>query len=82
MSHLRMQKINSLIQKKLSEIINQNFVEKIGFVSINLVQTTKDLNYTKVYVSFMSQNPKKDFLKLQKHRGLIQRNFGHDIELR
>lgn len=82
MSQLRMQKIDSLIQKKISEIINRDFVEKIGFVSINLVQTTKDLNYTKVYVSFISENPENDFLKLQKYRGLIQKKFGHSIELR
>lgn len=82
MSQLRMQKINSLIQRKLSEIINRDFVEKIGFTSINFVQTTKDLNYTKVYVSFTSPDPQKCFLQLQKYRNLIQRDFGHDIELR
>ena len=77
-----MPKIEALIQKKLSEIINQNFSDNVDYVSINYVQTTKDLNYTKVFVSFLSKNPQKNFTKLNKIRNKIQKSFGDNINLR
>lgn len=81
MSNLRIEKINSLIQKKLSEIINQEYVETLGFVSINFVYATKDLEYVKVFVSF-AKNSEESFKKLEKMRSDIQKKFGHSIKLR
>lgn len=77
-----MPKIDALIQKKLSEIINQEFSDNVDYVSINCVQTTKDLNYTKVFVSFLSKNPQKNFSRLNKIKNKIQRSFGESINLR
>lgn len=82
MPNLRMQKIDSLIHKKISEIINKHSQEKIGFVSVNFVNTTKDLNNTRVFVSFDKKNEKKLFENLNSIKGLIQKDFGNSINLR
>ncbi len=77
-----MQKIDSLIHKKLSEIINRDYFEKLGFVSVNFVSTSKDLNQTKVFVSFNNEKNNRSFNKLEKLRGQIQKTFGRSIKLR
>lgn len=77
-----MQKINSLIQKTLSEIINTKFSERINFVSINFVHTLKDLSLTRVYVNFTRPNQNKEFVKFLKIKNLIQKEFGYIIKLK
>ncbi len=52
MSSLRIQKVNALVQEKLSELLSREISLKAGvLVTIAKVDTTPDLRYTRVSVS-------------------------------
>ena len=78
---LRMQKINSQIQKMLSEIFNQ-YSENIIFPMINLVDTAKDLSKARVFVSFAANDQKKEFKKLSRYFGQIQGSFAQSANFK
>ena len=82
MKNLRIQKINSLIQKTVSEIISYEFPEEIKFSTINFVSVNKDLSKVKIYISFVSSNPEKQFSFLNKNIAQIQSEFAKKIKLK
>ena len=54
----RQQKINTFLQKKISEILSKgNFFGGKGLVTVSLVETTPDLREAKVWISVFNQNP-------------------------
>lgn len=56
MSSERLIKINSLIQKNLSEILSKNLSLKPGvFITVPKVDTTSDLRYTRVFISIFPE---------------------------
>lgn len=60
----RIQKINSLVQQHIGEIISQDLNLKPGvFVTVAKVDTTPDLRYTRVFVSIF---PEKDIDYVEK----------------
>ncbi len=80
----RIEKINSLIQKSLAEILNKNLSLKLGvFLTVVKVDTTADLRYTRIFLSvfpekethYVEQTLKKEKNSLQKtlHRRLCMK---------
>ena len=56
MASTRIEKINDLIRDNVSQIINKDLTLKRGvFVSITKVDTSKDLRYTKIFVSIFPE---------------------------
>ena len=54
-------KINNIVQKAVSEIIQFELKNpKVGFVTITDVNVTSDLSYAKVFVSFLGQDARKE----------------------
>ena len=52
-------------------------------ISITRVETTPDLRYTKVYVSFLQEDRAADALKgLQSAAGYLRRELGSSLNLR
>ncbi len=52
----RLNKINSLIQQNISEIISRDLSLKSGvFVTVSKVDTTPDLRYTRIFVSIFPE---------------------------
>jgi len=52
----RIEKVNDLIRDNLSSIINKDLSLKRGiFVSITKVDTSKDLRYTKIFISIFPE---------------------------
>ncbi len=48
----RIQKLNSLIQKHISEILAKDLSLKLGvFITVAKVDTTSDLRYTRIFLS-------------------------------
>jgi len=72
---VRIEKINDLIRDNVSEIINKHLSLKKGvFVSIIKVDTSKDLRYTKIFISVLPEDEieyvlatlKKEIFHIQK----------------
>ena len=85
MASNRINRINEEIQKELSSLIRGLKDPRIQntMISITRVETTPDLRYTKVYVSFLQEDRAADALKgLQSAAGYLRRELGSSLNLR
>ena len=85
MASNRIGRINEEIQKELASLI-RNLKDPRGqdtMISITHVETTPDLRFAKVYVSFLQEERAKDALKgLQSAGGYLRRELGSALNLR
>ncbi len=85
MASNRIGRINEEIQKELSGLIRNLKDPRVQdtMISITHVETTPDLRYAKVYVSFLQEERAKDALKgLQSAGGYLRRELGRALNLR
>ena len=85
MASNRIGRINEEIQKELSSLIRNLKDPRVQdtMISITHVETTPDLWYAKIYVSFLQEERTKDALKgLKSAGGYLRRELGHALNLR
>ena len=85
MASNRIGRINEEIQKELSSLIRNLKDPRVQdtMISITHVETTPDLRYAKVYVSFLQEERAKDALKgLKSAGGYLRRELGSSLNLR
>lgn len=85
MSSNRINRINEEIQKELSALLRTVKDPRVQdtMISITRVETTPDLRYTKVYVSFLQEERVKDAMAgLKSAAGYLRRQLEHNLQLR
>ena len=85
MASNRIIRINEAIQKELANLLRTVKDPRVqdAMISITRVETTPDLRYTKVYVSFLEENKVKDAMKgLESAGGWLRREVGNELKLR
>ena len=85
MSSNRINRINEEIQKELAALLRTVKDPRVQdtMISITRVETTPDLRYTKVYVSFLQEDRAKDAMAgLKSAAGYLRRKLGHNLQLR
>ena len=85
MASNRINRINEEIQKELSSLLRSVKDPRVQdtMISITQVETTPDLRYTKVYVSFLQADRAQGALKgLQSAAGYLRRQLGNNLQLR
>ena len=85
MASNRINRINEEIQKELSSLIRNLKDPRIQntMISITRVETTPDLRYTKVYVSFLQSEKADEAMKgLKSAAGYLRRQLGQNLQLR
>ena len=85
MASNRINRINEEIQKELSSLLRSVKDPRVQdcMISVTRVETTPDLRYTKVYVSFLQEEKAKEAMKgLQSAGGWIRRQLGTNLKLR
>ena len=85
MASNRINRINEEIQKDLSNLLRTVKDPRVQdtMISITRVETTPDLRYTKVYVSFLQEEKAKEAMKgLQSAGGFLRRQLGSNLKLR
>lgn len=85
MASNRIGRINEEIQKELSSAIRNLKDPRVQntMISITHVETTPDLRYAKVYVSFLEEDKANDALKgLKSASGYLRRELGSALQLR
>ncbi len=85
MASNRIGRINEGIQKELASLIRNLKDPRVQdtMISITHVETTPDLRYAKVYVSFLQEERAKDAMKgLQSAGGYLRRELGRALNLR
>ena len=85
MASNRINRINEEIQKELSSLLRTVKDPRVQdtMISITRVETTPDLRYTKVYVSFLQEEKVKDAMAgLKSAGGYLRRQLGSNLKLR
>ncbi len=85
MASNRIAVINEQIQRELSALLRTVKDPRVQdvMISITRVDTTSDLRYTKVYVSFLQEEKAKDALAgLKSAAGYLRRQLGGNLGLR
>ena len=85
MASNRINRINEEIQKELSGLLRTVKDPRVQdtMISITRVETTPDLRYTKVYVSFLQEERVKDAMAgLKSAGGFLRRELGRNLQLR
>ena len=85
MASKRINGINQEIQKELSNLLRSVKDPRIQnvMISITRVETTPDLRWTKVYVSFLQEDKVKDAMAgLKSAAGFLRRQLGTNLQLR
>ena len=85
MASNRIGRINEEIQKELASLIRNLKDPRVQdtMISITHVETTPDLRYAKVYVSFLQEEKANDALKgLKSAGGYLRRELGSALNLR
>ena len=85
MASNRINRINEEIQKALADLLRTVKDPRVSgtMISITRVETTPDLRYAKVYVSFLEENKAQEALKgLKSAGGYLRREVGNDLKLR
>ena len=85
MASNRINRINEEIQKELSSLLRTVKDPRVQdtMISITRVETTPDLRYTKVYVSFLQEDKAKEAMAgLKSAAGFLRRELGRNLQLR
>ena len=85
MASNRINRINEEIQKSIAAHIPNLKDPRVSgtMISVTRVETTPDLRYTKVYVSFLQSEKAKNALAgLKSAGGYLRRELGHSLQLR
>ena len=85
MASNRIGRINEEIQKELASLLRNLKDPRVQntMISITRVETTPDLRYAKVYVSFLEEDKANDALKgLKSAGGYLRRELGRALNLR
>ncbi len=85
MASNRIGRINEEIQKELSSLLRSVKDPRVQdtMISITHVQTTPDLRYAKIYVSFLQEDRAADAMKgLKSAGGWLRRQLGSALQLR
>jgi ribosome-binding factor A len=85
MANKRIAGINQEIQKELSSLLRNVKDPRVQdtMISITRVETTPDLRWAKVYVSFLEEHRAAEAMKgLKSAGGWLRREVGNDLKLR
>ncbi len=85
MASNRIAGINQAIQKELSQLLRNVKDPRVQnlMISITRVETTPDLRWAKVCVSFLEENKAADAMKgLKSASGWLRRELGRTLQLR
>ncbi|MGN0961895.1 MAG: 30S ribosome-binding factor RbfA, partial [Christensenellales bacterium] len=81
----RILRVNSEIQKAISNIISNELKNPIikGLITVTKVDTTADLEQSKVYISIFEEKNREDILNAIKHSaGFIRRELASMVDIR
>ena len=85
MASNRINRINEEIQKELSAALRNIKDPRVAgtMISVTRVETTPDLRWAKVYVSFLDDSRAKEAMKgLKSAGGYLRRELSHALQLR
>ena len=81
---LRIKKVNSLIKEQISEIFNRELNFKSGvFLTVAKVDTTRDLRYTRIFISaFPDADRNYVLVALKNEKSRIQKSLNKKLQMK
>lgn len=78
----RLNRINELLKREISLVVQKDFEFKNALVTVNDVEVTQDLREAKVFVSILGGHKDAVLDKLNGKRGMVQSRINKRITLR
>ena len=79
----RIERINQLIQEKVAEILSRNIFIKGSLITVQGVETSRDLKYAKIKVSVMPFRESARVIKiLEKQAPIVQEKLNSVIKIK
>lgn len=78
----RLQRVDELLKREISSVIQKDFEWQGQLVSVNAVEVTQDLREAKVWVGILGGEPEPVLEKLTRKHGLIQKKVMRRVKLR
>lgn len=83
MSVRRIEKVSALLQREVSQILNNDFAENYGLITITDIEVTADFKEAKIFVSLLDQDSEAKFIKeIGKKASGYQRLLGRKLKMR
>ena len=81
---LKIERLNKLIMQEVSMILETEIKDQdIKFVTVTAVRTTSDLSYSKIYVTILNDERRKETMKaLNNASGFVRKILADRIEVR
>lgn len=81
---LKIDRLNKLIMQEVSMILETEIKDQdIKFVTVTAVRTTSDLSYSKIYVTVLNDEHRKETMKaLNNASGFVRKILADRIEIR
>lgn len=81
---LKIERLNKLIMQEVSMILETEIKDQdIKFVTVTAVKTTSDLSYSKIYVTILNDERRKETMKaLNNASGFVRKILADRIEVR
>ncbi len=78
----RVDRVNSLIQKLLGEIMHPYLETQTGLVTVSRVETSRDLKWAKVWLSIVGGDDDKIFAALERNLYGIQGELNRSLQMK
>ena len=78
----RLQRVDELLKREISTVVQKDFEWKGQLVSVNAVEVTKDLREAKVFVGILGGDPEPVLELLTRKHGMIQKRVSNRVRLR
>ena len=82
---IRQEKINELLKQEISKIIFKEIKDpRLGFVTIQRVETARDMSFAKVYITVLGKESdiKRNLLVLNGAKDFIRKELTKKIDMR
>jgi len=83
MSSHRIEKVSALLKREISKLINYDFAEEFGLITVSDIKVTADFKEAVVYLSIFEQNKEMDILdNISKKSFEYQHQLGRKLKMK
>lgn len=79
----RMNRVNELLQQEISKLLQEEFAEDYGLISVTYVSCAPDLKQAKIGISTLDKSKEDEIINaLQKKSGKLRYDIGNSVNLK
>lgn len=79
----RVEKVSAQLMREISQLINTDFSENYGLITVGDIYVTSDFKDAKVYISVLDEKKEKEILeKICKKSSQYQHSLGRKLKMR